>query len=295
MTIPNIIADIKSDLKSYAESGLIDEISLKIHLINELKRFGGLVMDVYPQVLEIKNSQAKLPDHFFALYKAIRTHPIGCHVENEEDSDDFREALIGNTFYRVRKEASQTWDNMSHEFTQGDYTEVVEKVYLNNKNIKADFYYGHHQPLQLVEGFDRSKLAVECENTHIKKSPYQINIINNTLQTNFSKGFVCIWFQGLRIDEYTEEIILPEDPNARIYEFLKYSGKALVFENLWANGDDADVQAKLQYFSQEREKARTAASYQIRFASVTGKNWWKGLKGKQRKRTLVLENYAYRK
>ena len=294
ITISNIIADIKSDLKTYAESGLIDEITLRIHLLNELKRFGGNVMDTYPKILEIHNSQAQLPENFFALYKAVKTHPIGYHLHGVE-TDDMREALIGNTFYRIRKEASTTWDNMSHAFTEGDYTEVVEKVYLDNKGIKADFHYGNHQLLTLVEGFDKSKLAVECENIHIKKSPYHINIINNTLQTNFSKGFICIWYQGLRLDEETDDIILPEDPNARLYEFLMYSGKAKVLEVVWTNDDDPNVQAKLQYFSAEREKARTSASAQVRFNSVTGKNWWKGFKGKQKRRMMTLENYAYRK
>ena len=293
ITISNIIADIKSDLKSYAESGLIDEISIRLHLINELKRFGGNTMDVYPKVLEIKNSQAELPENFFSLFKAVKTYPIGYYSEHAEDG--IRETLIGDTFYTIRKEASLTWDNASREFTEGDYTQVVEKVYLNNKKIKSDFYYGNHQPLELVKGFDKSRVSLECENIHIKKSPYQINIINNMLQTNFSKGFVCIWFQGLLVDEETEDIILPEDPNARLYEFLIYSGKAKVFENLWANGDDADVVNKLQYFSAEREKARTSASAQVRFNSVSGKNWQKNLKGKMRKRTMILENYGYRK
>jgi len=67
ITINSIITDIKADLSSYTESGLIDDISLKMHLINELKRFGGNVMDVYPKVLEIRNSQVKLPDNFFSF------------------------------------------------------------------------------------------------------------------------------------------------------------------------------------------------------------------------------------
>lgn len=280
VTITSIIADIKSDLNTYAESGLIGEITLRLHLINELKRFGGNVMDVYPKVLEIKNSQAQLPENFFALYKAVKTEPVGFRCEDGVTAEELN---FGNTFFRIRKEASRTWDNLSNKFTEGEYTEVTEKVYLQ-QGKKMDIVYGHQKPLKLVQGFDKSKLNVACENIRIKTSPYEINVINNTLQTNFSKGFICIWFQGLRVEEETDDIILPEDPNARLYEFLMYSGKAKVFELMWNNDDDLNVVQKMQYNKVEAEKARTAASTQVRFSTVTGADWWKNIKNKQRRR-----------
>ena len=77
MLIGNIITDIKSDLKSYDESGLIDDVSLSLHLIDELKGFGGNVMQTYPKIIEVINGQAQLPINFFALIKAVKTEPIG--------------------------------------------------------------------------------------------------------------------------------------------------------------------------------------------------------------------------
>jgi len=285
ITISSIIADIKSDLSTYAESGLIDEITLRLHLINELKRFGGNVMDVYPKIIQIKNSQATLPENFFALFKAVKTEPIGYSCESGTTQEELN---FGSTFFRIRKEASRTWDNLSGQFTDGEYTEVTEKVYLQ-ENKKANIHYGNQTLLKLRQGFDKSKLNPVCENLQIKSCPYEINIINNTLQTNFSKGFICIWFQGLRVEDETEDIVLPEDPNARLYEFLMYSGKAKVFELLWNNDDDPNVIQKLQYNKAEAEKARTSASAQVRFSSVTGGDWWKHIKNKQRRRLSKFE------
>lgn len=283
-TINSIIADIQSGLKSYFESGLIDEVTLKLHLINELKRFGGNVMDVYPLILEVKNSQTKLPENFFSLYKATRIYPKGYSCEDDMTLEPLN---FGQTFFRVRKEASTTWDNFSGKFTEGDYTEVTERVFIQNKNV--NIYYGNQTYLQLVQGFDKSKLDPKCENLNIRQSPYKISIINNTVQTNFSKGFICIWYQGLRIDEETNDIILPEDPNARLYQFLLYSGQAQVFEMLWKNGDDPDVQNKLQFFEQKTNIARIEASSQVRWSSVTGKEWTKGIREKQKRRLRIFE------
>lgn len=286
ITINSIIQDIKSDLSSYSESGLIDEVSLEMHLMNELKRFGGNAMEVYPKILEVKNSQSKLPKNFFSLHKAVKTEPIGYYSEATDES-----TLISHNFFRIRKEASSVWDNMSKTYKEGSYTEVTESVYLDIPKANVDFYYGNHRPLKLVEGFDRSKVNLKCENINIKNTPHEISIIQNTLQTNFSKGFICIWYQGLMVDEL-EQIVIPEDPNARIYEFLLNSGKAYVFELLWANNDDPNVGQKLQYYNQKKEAVRTEASYQVRFKSVSGDNWWNGLKNKQTKRTRIFENFG---
>ena len=284
MTLTNIITDIKSDLISYTEAGLIPDITLRIHLINELKRFGGNVMDVYPQIFEIKNSQTDLPENFFSLYKAVRVYPQGYSCEEGETKEELN---FGSSFLRIRKEQSTTWDNMSGVFQPGEYTEITEKVYIQNK--KVNIHYGKQIPLELVQGFDKSKLDPKCENLKIKESPYKISIINNKLQTNFNKGFVCLWYQGLRVEEDTDDIILPEDPNARIYEFLMYTGKAKIFELLWTNSDDNDIVTKLQFFKQEAGKAKIEASSQVRASSVTGKNWIKGIKEKQRRRTRIFE------
>ncbi len=279
MILGNIIADITSDLKSYEESGLIDEISLRIHLLNELKGFGGNVMETYPHILEVRNGQATLPDNFFSLVKAIKTEPIGCEPDPTCDEAE----LISSHFYRVRKEASTTWDNGSGKFEEcAVYKEVTDSVYFYDGALKAKFYYGNNQKLKLTRGFDKSKLNLKCENIYVAESPYEINIINNTLQTNFTKGFICLWYQGLAVDEETGDIVLPEDPNANIYKYLVSTGKAKIFELLWANDDDANVQNKIQFYKADARENKTLALAQVRFDSITGENWHENLRMKNK-------------
>lgn len=280
-TISNVITDIKSDLRSYEESNLIDDVSLSLHLINEVKGFGGNVMQTYPLIVDISNGQGKLPNNFFSLVKAVKTEPIGYLP----DSDCRQDTLIGSNFYRVKKEASKIWNNFSHEFENGaEYKEVTEQVFEYNKGLKSKFYYGNFRHLKLVRGFDKSKLDLKCENIKVKESPYEISIINNTLQTNFTKGSICIWYQGLEVEEDTDDIILPEDPNSNIYKFLLATGKAKVFELIWANDDDSNVINKLQFYKNEARENRILAAAQARLDSVVGNNWSEGIKSRQRNR-----------
>ena len=68
-----------------------------------------------------------------------------------------------------------------------------------------------------------------------------------------------------------------------------YTGKAKVFELLWNNDDDPNVQNKLMFNKQEANKAKIEASSQVRSSSVTGKDWIKGIREKQRRRTRIFE------
>ena len=284
ITIGNVITDIKSDLRSYEESNLIDDVSLSLHLINEVKGFGGNVMQTYPLIIDIHNGQGKLPNNFFSLVKAVKTEPIGYLPDNNCRQDE----LIGSSFYRVKKEASKIWNNFSYQFENGaEYKELTEQVFEYNAGLKAKFYYGNHIPLRLVRGFDKSKLDLNCENIRVKESPYEISIINNVIQTNFTKGSICIWYQGLAVEEETEDIILPEDPNSNIYKFLVSTGKAKVFELIWANDDDPNVINKLQFYKNEARENRILASAQARLDSVIGNNWSAGIKSRQKNRMSV--------
>lgn len=286
ITFDNIIADISADLRNYDEAGLIDKNTLKLHLINEVKRFGGMSMEMYPKILQVVNSQATLPENFHSLYKAVRVEPSHC----ETNEPELEEINFMGTFFRVRKEASREWNNQTEAWVDGDYKEIYEKVYLQN-NTEATLFYNNPRILKLVRGFDRSVVDPKCENIHVKSAPHEINIIRNTIQTSFKDGFIFIFYRGLPVDE-DNNLIIPFDPNARIYEFLMYSGKAKVFEMLWLNDDDPNTQAKLQFNTQKAEIARADASTQIRFNSINQKDWWHGLKGRMTRRTRVLNNFA---
>lgn len=53
------LAEVKTSLRRYDNSGLLDDISIKIWVENEMKRFGSLIMTVYREVLPIEKGQAK--------------------------------------------------------------------------------------------------------------------------------------------------------------------------------------------------------------------------------------------
>jgi hypothetical protein len=73
-------------------------------------------------------------------------------------------------------------------------------------------------------------------------------LVGDRLQANFEQGFIYPT-QGLPTEEYTEDLIIPEVMGNHVHEYVEAEPK--VFEFLWSNGDDENVQNKLMYWKQE--------------------------------------------
>lgn len=283
MTVNEFITELHSEFKAYSESGLLDDITLRRHIIQDCKKFGGNIMEVQPITLEIRNNQTTLPENFWSLYYAVKSTPTGCEVEDEGVTED---DLIGDYFYRVRTEASKEFDNQSNFVQMGEYKEVREKTYLHRTKTNATFTYGGFQHLALKKGHSRQMIDKDCKNVGISDSPYEIYINRETLYTNFTKGFVTIWYQGLESDG--EDILLPEE--TQIYDYLMYSAKHKILESMYGN-EDADVQQKMMYFGQMKQQTFLPAMTSAKMRSVAGKDWWKGMKKQQQKRVQVFERF----
>jgi hypothetical protein len=286
MTVDQLIIELRSDFKAYSESGLLDDITLRRHIIQDCKKFGGNIMDVESVTLEIKNNQAKLPENFWSLYYAVKATPKSCEIDDETGCVT-EEDLIGDYFYRVRVEASKEFDNQSNVIQAGEYKEVREKTYLHRTKTNATFTYGNFQHLVLKKGHSRQMIDKNCKNLGISDSPYEIYINRETLYTNFNKGFVTLWYQGLETDE-EGDILLPEE--TQIYDYLMYSAKHKILESIYGN-EDADVQQKMMYFGQMKQQHFMPAMTTAKMRSVTGKDWWKGMKQQQQKRVRVFESF----
>lgn len=53
------LAEVKTSLRRYDNSGLLDDTSIRIWTESEMKRFGSLIMTTYREILPIKNGSAK--------------------------------------------------------------------------------------------------------------------------------------------------------------------------------------------------------------------------------------------
>jgi len=277
MLLSEFIAEIESDLSTYAETGSLDRILIKNIVLNELKPFGNNIVTLHTEIIEVDNSQGTLPDNFRRLKAAIKIDPLGC------DEEDYDNAIL----YKTTVKNPAYFSFVTNEYVRGCDTEIISE-YLHRGNKKVGFYYGNPMFLN-VKKSNKSSLAADCVNKRLGiNCPFDISVVNRTLHTNFSKGTVLVQYYGFETDE-DGEIIIPEDPLNHIERFLSWEVKYRIAVSLAGNNQNAQGMGQMiQLYKQESESARGRAMTSAKFGAL-GQNWAKKLKLKNQRDMRVFE------
>ena len=284
MTKKQFIAELTSDLKQYDESNLIDYRSVDLWLQTKLKRFGNNIMVTNEKLLKVENGRVKLPENFWKLDLAVKCDPEGYSVESGEPK-----VVITSTAFKIRTEENNVWNNNIEGYIKKDFKSITEKVFIDNNIV--NYYYKNPMILKLTKGINRDSCMSGCKNlqkqlTH--SSPWEINILNNFIQTNFTKGYIYIQYVGLPVDE-DGDLIIPETQHGHLQEYLMYHCKAKIMENLMGNGDEPNLINMYQLYSAKEREYFSLAITETKFGGLSP-DWDKKMKNKMRLTTLKYEN-----
>lgn len=280
-TEKQIFAEVKNALKSYDESGLIDEITLRMWLRSEIKSFGTNVMVLTDDIIEVKNGKAKLPDDFWALKEAWKYKPSHFRLnsgslEDLEKFDYWRTRVIQHGFVN---------DN---DGTCNNECTIKEEVHF--KGNYANVYYGSPTLLRLTTGFNKKATTKDCINLpgYVKRQDKnEINILGNTLQTEFRSGFIYIVYRAIPTED--GEIIIPETQHDALYKYLLSFLKLKAMEELWLNNDDPNLGNKISYLYQQSEDYRSRAHTELKAGAISPSSW-KTLRNTNRRRHMKYEH-----
>lgn len=284
MTKKEFIAELASDLKQYDESNLIDYRSVDLWLKTKLKRFGNNIMVPTEAFLKVENGRVKLPDNFWKLNLAVKCDPNGYRVESGDPK-----TVITSTAFKIRVEENNVWNNNIEGYNKKDFKQVIEKVFVDSNIV--NYYYSSPTILKLTKGMKKEVCSKGCLNLQSKfthSSPWEINILNNFIQTNFTKGYIYIQYEGLPIDE-DGDVLIPETQHDHLREYLMYHCKAKLMENLMGNGDEPNLVNMYQLYSAKEREYFSLAMTETKFGGLSA-DWDKKMKNKMRLNTLKYEN-----
>jgi hypothetical protein len=96
----------------------------------------------------------------------------------------------------------------------------------------------------------------------------EVNIIKDTLYTNFNEGSVYMQFYGLPVDE-EGRIDTVDSKNGHLETYIEYHLKRRAAEGLLGNNDAQGIQALYPVYKQEESTALRNASAELKLTKIT--------------------------
>lgn len=262
-----VYSTVKEELKSYFDTGAIDDLLFPTYLDKALKKLGKTTYIIDEDVLFIEDFQARLPDNFYAVREAWMCTEVSSYPYQSANSF-YSQAASSTTIQIAPLTIGGTpCNNPVCQNPQCDGTcmpVLVQAVYKTNNSVERGFT---HEYL-LKPGNISAKQHCGLDYTHSftpgSSSVDSFDIRDNKFVTNFRKGVVHLIFYGTEYDEIGNQLI-PD--NYRIREYVEAFIKFKMFEILTNQTNDEtfnQLQQKLVYHKQAYEEAFIMADIEIK-------------------------------
>jgi len=266
----HIFSIIKEEMKSYFDTGAIDDLMFPTYLDKCLRKLGKATYKITETVLFIEDFQARLPDNFYSVREAWMCTEIPGYPYKSANSF-YSQAATSTTIQVSPVTIGGTpcvGSNCPPEDCPDCMPELLQAVYKTNQEI-ARFYTRNY----LLKPGNIS-VTKDCEfdycsmdtptSTPWASSVDSFDIRDNKFVTNFRKGIVHLVFYSTESDEVGNQLI-PD--NYRIQEYIEAFIKYKLFETLVNQVNDEtfnQLQQKLIYYKQLCDEAYVIAEVEIK-------------------------------
>jgi hypothetical protein len=253
---------VKEELKSYFDTGAVDDLLFPTYLDKCLKKLGQSSYVIAQQLLHIEDFEARLPDNFHAVREAWLCTSIPGYPYQTANS--FYSQAASETTIQISPVTSNGQPCTNLECTTGCPTcmpTLVQAVYKTNQQVAVEY---HRQYLLKPGNISvRANCSLDCANFGSSAAD-SFDIRDNKFVTNFRNGVVHLVFYSTEYDNAGNQM-MPD--NYRIREFIEAFIKYKVFETLANQTNDEtfnQLQQKLVYYKQLHDEAFIMANIEIK-------------------------------
>lgn len=249
-------ARVKEELKSYFDTGAVDDLMFPIWTNKCLQKLGRSSWAIQPALLFIDNFEAKLPPDFVAPREVWLT---ACVTPYE-----YRKP--GAFYQQITTTLNKPYDacnpSVNCDPCNPDILTVVTKT---NTNISHQFslkYLLKPGTISIRKDCDQGCLNFSAE------GPDTFDVRDGKLITNFRQGDVYLIYYSEQRDESGYQLV-PE--NYRIQEFIEAFLKQKVFEQLYNQITDEtfnQVERKYILYKQMADEAYIMADIEIKKKTI---------------------------
>jgi hypothetical protein len=269
-TTPEIVySTVKEELKSYFDTGAVDDLMFPTYLDKCLRKLGRTTYVIEETVLQIEDFEARLPDNFFAVREAWLCTEVDARPYQTANS--FYSQADSQTTIQVSPVISNSVPCTNPECTTGCPTcmpDLIQAVYKTNNSMARS--YTKQYLLKPGNISVRANCSLDCVNFGSSAAD-SFDIRGNKFVTNFRNGVVYLIFYATEYDDLGNQLI-PD--NYRIREYIEAFIKYKVFETLSNQTNDEtfqQLQQKLNYYKQLSDEAFIMADIEVKKQDVYAK------------------------
>ena len=275
----SVYATVKEELKSYFDTGAVDDLLFPTYLDKCLRKLGRSSYVISEDILDISDSQARLPDNFIAVREAWMCTEIP--LRPYQDSTSFYSQASSQTTIQISPLTIGGTPCVNAACQDAACTgtcmpELIQAVYKTNQSVARGIAKSYLLKPGNISA--RSNCSVEYTNAwqfaSVAPSVHEFtpgsagydsfDIRDNKFVTNFRCGVVHLIFYVTEYD-CTGNQMIPD--NYRIKEFIEHFIKYKVFETLSNQLTDetfAQIQQKMLYYKGLADEAFVMADIEIK-------------------------------
>lgn len=271
-TTPEIVySTVKEELKSYFDTGAVDDLMFPTYLDKCLRKLGRATYVISEEVLHIEDFEARLPDNFFAVREAWLCTEVNGYPYRSANS--FYSQADGTDTVRVSPVTTDCTPCPNPQCYVENCTgtcvpEFGKDIFKTNTELNVS--YRREYLLKPGNISVRANCTLDCVNLGSSAAD-SFDIRDNKFVTNFRNGKVYLIFYATEYDGGGNQMI-PD--NYRIREYIEAFIKYKVFETLANQINDEtfnQLQTKLAYYKQLSEEAFIMADIEIKKQDVYAK------------------------
>lgn len=268
-----LYATVKEELKSYFDTGAVDDLLFPTYLDKCLRKLGRSTYTISETALFIEDFQAKLPDNFYAVREAWMCSEIPGHPYRTANSF-YSQALTQDTIQVSPvtvggKPCSnvQTYGTCNDDLCPSCMPEVIQAVYKTNQEIARVYrkdYLLKPGNISALQSCNLDYTGAYGSFTPGSASYDSFDVRDDKLITSFRNGIVHLIFYSLEHDELGNQLV-PD--NYRIREYVEAFIKYKVFEQLFNQINDEtykQIEAKLMMYKQQADEAFIMADIELK-------------------------------
>lgn len=247
-----LYARIKEELKSYFDTGIIDDLLFPVYTDDILKKFGRATYKIMEVPIVIENYQGKLPDNFYAIREAW-----GCTN------------VVSNPVQDTRVEYSQITTRVTP--LQDRCEDCIEKDVKVTFKTTGQFIMSYTYSILLQPGNINAinSCSSDCPNLY-SKSANTFDVRDNKIVVTFPKGVVHLICYIVENDE-NENQLIPDIVEFR--DVLEHYIKYKCFEQIFNNTTDESfnqVLTKMNMYKQLYEEKFVTCRINLRLQDIYG-------------------------